>query len=461
MDEKALSNATAYHCKRSWTRKKTWATAFLGLSGILLLGRDALLRGLVPRLVVPSHQSQFAAIAVPSNNSALDFDWDALPPSRDLVYVPCLDKFQCARLLLPMDWTAPEEHWLDHEVAIAIIRQPANISILDPRYGGEVYLNPGGPGVQGISFLSGGWNANLSSAINGNEPDGKVFDFVSLDPRGVGLSTPRISCFEDPMARQLWHQLGSVYDGIDVSDGLFDQLWARTLSLRKVCDPGNSTSKALALSTVTTPFVARDLLAMVERSGREREKRANEALAREQGPHGTAVIPQRIRYEPGNELLQVSATGAFLGGTFASLYPDRVGRMIVDGCGDWVDNASGEFHGFLVDTDKAWRGFFNLCHDAGPEKCALYDERGPGFMQQAIHDVLNDLETNPVVVSEEGILFPEVFSRKDLVRAVFGSLYRPYRSQNWIKLAETLAALVNGTITPAVVFHPFGHHSEQ
>ncbi|KAK1579214.1 uncharacterized protein LY79DRAFT_706195 [Colletotrichum navitas] len=46
-------------------------------------------------------------------------------------------------------------------------------------------------------------------------------------------------------------------------------------------------------------------------------------------------------------------------------------------------------------------------------------------VDQAIHDLLDDLETNPVVVSEEGMLM--------------------------IKLAETLAALVNGTITPAVV----------
>ncbi|KAK2036127.1 hypothetical protein LZ31DRAFT_435384, partial [Colletotrichum somersetense] len=456
MDEKALPSRIPYSCKTSSTMTNRWATAVFGFGGILLLGRDVLLRGLLPRLA-HSHQDQLVAIATQnySNNSALNFDWDALPPSRDLVYVPCLEKFQCARLLLPMDWTAPEEHRLDHEVAIAMIKQPADVSILDPRYGEHVaHVGVGGPGKQGISFLSGPSNAHLSSAINGNEPDGKVFDLVSFDQRGVGLSTPRTSCFEDPIARQLWHQLGSVYDGIDVSDGLFDQLWARTMALGKMCDPGNSTSNALALSTVATPFVARDLLAMVEKSGEEREKRANEALARERGaPHGTAAIPQRLRYEPGSELLQYWGFSyrAFLGGTFASLYPDRVGRMIVDGCGDWVDNASGEFHGFLIDTERAWREFFNLCHAAGPDKCALYDERGPGFAQRAVRDLLDDLEADPVVVAEDGMLFPEVFSRKDLVRAVFGSLYGPYRSRKWIRLAETLAALVNGTVTPAVV----------
>ncbi|KAK2035508.1 hypothetical protein LX32DRAFT_688434 [Colletotrichum zoysiae] len=215
MDEKALPSRTPYSCKTSPTTTNRWATAVLGFGGILLLGRDRS----PPRTAATTARR-------------------ALPPSRDLVYVPCLEKFQCAGLLLPMGWTAPEEHRLDHEVAIAMVKQPANVSVLDPRYGGKVYLNPGGPGKQGISFLSGPSNAHLSPAINGDEPDGKVFDLVSFGPQGVGLSTRRTSCFGDPIARQLWHQLGSVYDGIDVSDGLFDQLWARTVALGKMCDPG-------------------------------------------------------------------------------------------------------------------------------------------------------------------------------------------------------------------------------
>ncbi|KAK2035509.1 hypothetical protein LX32DRAFT_688435 [Colletotrichum zoysiae] len=100
---------------------------------------------------------------------------------------------------------------------------------------------------------------------------------------------------------------------------------------------------------------------MVEKSGEEREKRAGEASARERGaPHCTAAIPQRLRYEPGSELLQYwgFSYGAFLGGTFASLYPDRVGRMIVD-------------------TERAWREFFNLCHAAGAGQVRPARRQGP------------------------------------------------------------------------------------
>lgn len=124
--------------------------------------------------------------------------------------------------------------------------------------------------------------------------------------------------------------------------------------------------------------------------------------------------------------------------------------MIVDGCGDWDDNASGEFQGFLIDTDREWREFFNLCYSAGEEKCALYNAKGPDAMQQSIQDLIDGLERNPIAIWEEGMVFPEVFTKDILVQAIFSSLYRPYRSRTWIRFAETLAALVNGTITPAV-----------
>ncbi|KAI8298343.1 putative hydrolase [Colletotrichum sp. SAR11_240] len=184
-----------------------------------------------------------------------------------------------------------------------MIKQPANISILDPRYGGEIFLNPGGPGVQGVTMLTGRLNDHLVNAINGEDPDGKVFDLVSFDPRGVGFSTPRISCFDDLVARQLWHQLGTAYG--DVSSQSFDLLWARARSLEKLCDAGNaSLEKALFMSTVSTAFVARDLLAMVEKTGAAREKRAQEAFTTLHGEDEDLVVPKSLQYQPGKELLQ-------------------------------------------------------------------------------------------------------------------------------------------------------------
>ncbi|KAF6788730.1 hypothetical protein CSOJ01_14959 [Colletotrichum sojae] len=451
MDEKTIHLAPA-HRQRHAKATRRWGAACTLLTATALLYASGLGRSFPKRTFMGSSHSPDERLTSQQGNNDTYFDWEALPPSRDLAYVPCYGKFECARLLLPMDWTAPEEKWRDHEVAVAMIKQPANISVLDPRYGGEVYLNPGGPGVQGVTMLTGRLNGQLVDAINGNDTEGKVFDLVSFDPRGVGFSTPRISCFDNLLDRQLWHQLERAYGDVGSSQRSFDMLWARARSLEKLCGAERvSPEEFLLMSTVTTAFVARDMLAMVERSGEARERRAREALDRSYGRENHMAVPEAVHYKPGEELLQYwgFSYGSFLGGTFASLYPKRVGRMILDGCGDFADNASGEFLGFLLDTDREWDEFFRLCHAAGPDKCALYDPNGPGAMKKLVDDLLDALEHDPIPVFEEGMPFPEVFTRETLVGGMFGSLYQPYRSGNWINLAETLAVLLgNGTLTP-------------
>lgn len=62
-------------------------------------------------------------------------------PQRQLIYRPCHDGYQCARLLVPMDWNDVDA--TNNNVAIAVVRLPAKVKITDPRYGGAVIVNPG------------------------------------------------------------------------------------------------------------------------------------------------------------------------------------------------------------------------------------------------------------------------------------------------------------------------------
>ena len=64
-------------------------------------------------------------------------------------------------------------------VGLAVIRLPAEVPVTDPRYGGAVLINPGGPGGSGVSLAmsSGG---RIQETIGGE----KVFDIISFDPRG-------------------------------------------------------------------------------------------------------------------------------------------------------------------------------------------------------------------------------------------------------------------------------------
>lgn len=64
--------------------------------------------------------------------------------------------------------------------------------------------------------------------------------------------------------------------------------------------------------------------------------------------------------------------GSFLGQTFASMFPDRVGRVVLDGVLDAEDYVTGSFLSYLTDADEVFSTFFLYCHLAGPSKCSFY-----------------------------------------------------------------------------------------
>ncbi|KAJ6604895.1 Alpha/Beta hydrolase protein [Mycena sp. CBHHK59/15] len=63
--------------------------------------------------------------------------------------------------------------------------------------------------------------------------------------------------------------------------------------------------------------------------------------------------------------------GSALGATFATLFPDKVGRIIIDGVVDMEAYYSANMTNGMLDTDKTWQTFFDGCAAAGPDKCAF------------------------------------------------------------------------------------------
>ncbi|GAB3446923.1 alpha/beta hydrolase [Actinophytocola sediminis] len=86
---------------------------------------------------------------------------------------------ECTRLTVPLDYAKPD----GETIRIGVLRRPATEQ--DDRVGSLV-INPGGPGVAGLSTA-----AALAAE---NEDLAARFDFVGFDPRGVGSSEPTISC---------------------------------------------------------------------------------------------------------------------------------------------------------------------------------------------------------------------------------------------------------------------------
>ena len=68
----------------------------------------------------------------------------------------------------------------DATISLAVIRKSAGVPVTDPRYGGAVLLNPGGPGGSGVSALLSAGD-QVRKTIDGD----KYFDVMSFDPRGT------------------------------------------------------------------------------------------------------------------------------------------------------------------------------------------------------------------------------------------------------------------------------------
>ncbi|KAJ3482326.1 hypothetical protein NLG97_g7598 [Lecanicillium saksenae] len=61
----------------------------------------------------------------PVHRSPADFDWTTIAPSRALQFTPCYEEYECAKILVPLDWTLPND---TRTMAIAVTRLRANMT---------------------------------------------------------------------------------------------------------------------------------------------------------------------------------------------------------------------------------------------------------------------------------------------------------------------------------------------
>lgn len=249
------------------------------------------------------------------------FSWASIVPSEDLHYHPCYDSFRCARLQVPLDWTivdtANNGNSSSAWVTIAIISRPASVPETDPSFGGTVIMNPGGPGVSGITTLL-GLGQSMQGVLDGN----KHYELLSFDPRGVGMSTPRADCYRGDNFRRAADALQHAQAVAPLTDS--DRLglrirYAAAEGLGKLCEEAAPGSDSI-FAHMSTASVARDMLEIVERVDQRR--------------NSSRLEPPLLQYWG-------FSYGTVLGQVFASLFPDRVGRMVLDGIGDMEDLLTG------------------------------------------------------------------------------------------------------------------------
>jgi pimeloyl-ACP methyl ester carboxylesterase len=361
----------------------------------------------------------------------IDFDWDTAETSSHLIYKPCYETLNCARLELPMDWF---NQTTNATISLAVTRQPAAVPVTHPQYGGAIIFNPGGPGGSGVGLLLRA-GEHLRWVVDTDTTQGKYFDLISFDPRGVGLSRPRVDCFHDQDFDASWQQRVQEEGWFESSNAAFGRLWSMSIAKGRVCSNSSAYDGDDIKRYVSTASVARDMLELVEKHGEWRDREARSLLDTSSSlPAGwisqyekQAQVPAPLRYVPGTEKIQYYgfSYGTYLGGTFAAMFPDRVERLIVDGVVEYGNYLSANWSSNLVDTEKTMDSFYFHCARVGYPACALANETSentPTEIKKRSADILKSLYHNPLPIHAPAA---DVLSYSEVKTLIFASLYKP------------------------------------
>ncbi|KHN99715.1 Peptidase S33 tripeptidyl aminopeptidase-lik [Metarhizium album ARSEF 1941] len=328
------------------------------------------------------------ALAAANASDTPAFDWDSISPSTDLRYHDCYTSgFKCARLELPLSWKNSTD---PRTVPVAIVKLAAKVPDDDPTFGGTIFTNPGGPGGSGVDLVVTRGHY-LRDYVD--SPGRKHFEIVSFDPRGVGNSRPLANCFPHaPLARDAWMLEMRGNGGLDKSPAAISYGLALFDAYGRTCEKADARdlNGGEIFRYLGTPSVARDMVAMVDSIDHLRRTEAARQGRTELRKRDKEDVP-RLQYIG-------FSYGTILGNYFASLFPGRIGRLVLDGVCNADDYANGAVslphpdsfltllsieptstnelwvQGWLtntVDSDTIIDKFFEGCFHAGPKVCAL------------------------------------------------------------------------------------------
>lgn len=298
---------------------------------------------------------------------------------QDIEWQRCDDR-ECARIEVPLVYDDPG----GERIEIALLKHAAADE--DARLGSMV-VNPGGPGVPGTSYAD---NAGFSFGKALRER----FDIVGFDPRGTGDSSP-VDCLTDEQ---------------------LDEYIA--------FDPDPDTPAEVAGFTEWSRHFTNGCR---ERSG---------DLAQHVSTAETVRDMDIIRAALGEDQLTYfgASYGTKIGATYAELFPDRVGRLVLDGAVDLtLDNRElslQQAEGFEV----ALTAYVENCIAEG--SCYLGDSVDEGLA--AIQDFLADVDEEPMEVDDRAL---------GVGNAFYGIVAPLYNRDYWSYLDTALDSAMQGDAT--------------
>ncbi len=362
-----------------------------------------------------------------------------------------------------MDYHRPLNESADNpKVHLALIMVPGADRSKDPVSFSEspMLMNPGGPGGSGVDFTQ--VAGRLLQGLVGDH-----HDIIGFDPRGIGATTPSANCFTAPddiygldgnnialINRLSWVLSGHDVGLINSSNVALSKIDSRARALGKLCKKVDGyDGEDSIFRHANTANVARDMLSIIDAWDEWRASSETLQTPPQQEPpvvngstHDEQPDMQPIRSTKGKLVYWGFSYGTLLGATFAAMFPDRVGRLVLDGVVDadhyveptWVDS--------LISTDAIWDQFFIDCHEAGQD-CRLFR---PGDEVEDIKDrfygLIDRLQKEPTIVIPPApdANMPGLITASDVKMIVFSTLYSPITA--FPSLAMILDLIVEGDL---------------
>jgi pimeloyl-ACP methyl ester carboxylesterase len=323
---------------------------------------------------VPTDQPSLAPIATPTASADASVV-DGLKPFYNQVvsWSNCGSRIRCGKVSVPTNWSDPTAGSL----SLAVAYRAADIA----KPLGSIIFNPGGPGASGYD-----WILNSVDYL-GTKNLRSQFNIVGFDPRGVGLSEPRVKCFDAKKTDQMLYAdnglpLGSPQD-IKATRALVSEF-------AQAC--AKNTGPAMAF--IDTVSAAKDL-----------------------------DVIRAVMGEAKLDYLGFSY-GSLLGETYAALFPKKFNHMVIDGVIDPTVSDSQQSVLQLKGFDLALRNYLADCLSSSD--CPFKGSISQALLK--IKNFLRGLESSPLP-TKDGRELTAWAANTGLIMPLYSQDYWPQLSQ--------------------------------
>ena len=283
---------------------------------------------------------------------------------------------RCARLTVPLDYRRPGGRTIE----LAVLQVPASGSRI-----GSLVVNPGGPGAPGTSFAAG-------RGTWFGDPLLAHFDIVGFDPRGTGDSSP-VDCLGDD-----------------------------AMNLFLAGNPAPSTRSEVATYRASQHALVAGC------------SRLSGALAAHVSTVESARDMDILRAALGERTMSYfgASYGTKLGATYAQLFPERVGRFVLDGA---VDPSLGVRASSLQQAKG-----FQTALDAYAANCVQADVgcflgKDVAGVERTISTMLDQIAERPLPAGDRELTAGDAY---------YGIAATLYNRDYWILLSAGLRAALGG-----------------